>query len=85
MAHIGLGLEETPFPGITGPMQDRLETAKPLNELAEVLLASYLSCSIGEDSARGTRPLCLPLPKQRGVSRFVSPRRQRVRNVMGTP
>jgi uncharacterized peroxidase-related enzyme len=40
MAHIDLGVDETAFPGIRGPMQFRPETAKPLNELAEVLLRS---------------------------------------------
>jgi len=40
MAHIDLGVDETQFPGIRGPMQFRPETAKPLNELAEVLLRS---------------------------------------------
>ncbi|MEU1603069.1 carboxymuconolactone decarboxylase family protein [Micromonospora matsumotoense] len=38
MAHIDLGLDEKAFPGITGPMRYRPETAKPLNALAEVLL-----------------------------------------------
>jgi len=38
MAHIDLGVDETQFPGITGPMRYRPETGKPLNELAEVLL-----------------------------------------------
>ncbi|MEV4626767.1 carboxymuconolactone decarboxylase family protein [Micromonospora sp. NPDC049523] len=38
MAHIDLGIDEGEFPGITGPMRYRPETAKPLNELAEVLL-----------------------------------------------
>lgn len=38
MAHIDLGVDETQFPGVTGPMMYRPETAKPLNELAEVLL-----------------------------------------------
>ncbi|WP_326557798.1 carboxymuconolactone decarboxylase family protein [Micromonospora sp. NBC_01796] len=38
MAHINLGIDESEFPGITGPMRYRPETAKPLNELAEVLL-----------------------------------------------
>ncbi len=38
MAHIDLGLDERRFPGISGPMRFRPETAKPLNELAEVLL-----------------------------------------------
>jgi uncharacterized peroxidase-related enzyme len=40
MAHIDLGVDERQFPGITGPMRYRPETAKPLNELAEVLLRS---------------------------------------------
>lgn len=35
MAHIAL---ENEFPGIVGPMEYRPETAKPLRELAEVLL-----------------------------------------------
>jgi uncharacterized peroxidase-related enzyme len=38
MAHIDLGVDETQFPGITGPMMYRPETGRPLNELAEVLL-----------------------------------------------
>src|SRR5690349_262079 len=38
MAHIDLGLDEKQFPGISGPMHYRPETAAPLNELAEVLL-----------------------------------------------
>ncbi|MFC4147712.1 carboxymuconolactone decarboxylase family protein [Micromonospora mangrovi] len=38
MAHIDLGLDEKTHPGINGPMLYRPETAKPLNELAEVLL-----------------------------------------------
>lgn len=38
MAHIDLGVDENQFPGITGPMMYRPETAGPLNELAEVLL-----------------------------------------------
>ncbi|MBB5871856.1 putative peroxidase-related enzyme [Allocatelliglobosispora scoriae] len=38
MAHIDLGLDEKEFPGISGPMRYRPETAGPLNELAEVLL-----------------------------------------------
>ncbi len=35
MAHINLGND---LPGIRGPMAFRPETAKPLNELAEILL-----------------------------------------------
>lgn len=38
MAHINLGVDETQFPGIIGPLRYRPETAKPLGELAEVLL-----------------------------------------------
>ncbi|MDG4767936.1 peroxidase-related enzyme [Solwaraspora sp. WMMD406] len=38
MAHIELGVDEQEFPGIIGPMRFRPETARPLNELAEVLL-----------------------------------------------
>ncbi|GGS56592.1 MULTISPECIES: carboxymuconolactone decarboxylase family protein [Actinokineospora] len=38
MAHIELGVDENQFPGINGPMRFRPETAKPLSELAEVLL-----------------------------------------------
>jgi uncharacterized peroxidase-related enzyme len=45
MAHIDL-LND--FPGIRGPMAFRPETAKPLNELAEVLLRSDNSLSRGE-------------------------------------
>ncbi|MET0418125.1 MAG: carboxymuconolactone decarboxylase family protein [Actinoplanes sp.] len=38
MAYIDLGVDEKQFPGIMGPMRFRPQTAKPLNELAEVLL-----------------------------------------------
>lgn len=38
MAHIDLGVDETKYPGIIGPMKFRPETARPLNELANVLL-----------------------------------------------
>ncbi|NUT48629.1 MAG: carboxymuconolactone decarboxylase family protein [Saccharothrix sp.] len=48
MAHIDLGLDETQFPGINGPMRFRPESAKPLNELAEVLLRGAHSLSPGE-------------------------------------
>ena len=48
MAHIELGVDETEFPGITGPMRFRPETAKPLNELAEVLLRAPHSLPAGE-------------------------------------
>ncbi|WP_461119377.1 carboxymuconolactone decarboxylase family protein [Saccharothrix stipae] len=48
MAHIDLGLDETIHPGITGPMRYRPETAKPLNELAEVLLRAPHSMPPGE-------------------------------------
>src|SRR3954463_6179154 len=45
MAHIKL---PEGLPGIRGPMTFRPETAKPLNELAEVLLRSENSLSRGE-------------------------------------
>ncbi|MBS1951062.1 MAG: Carboxymuconolactone decarboxylase [Cytophagales bacterium] len=45
MAHIKL---PEGLPGIRGPMAFRPETAKPLNELAEVLLRSENSLSRGE-------------------------------------
>lgn len=48
MAHIDLGVDETQFPGIIGPMVFRPETAKPLNELAEVLLRGPHSLAAGE-------------------------------------
>jgi uncharacterized peroxidase-related enzyme len=48
VAHIDLGVDETRFPGITGPMRYRPETAKPLNELAEVLLRAPHSMTPGE-------------------------------------
>ncbi|MCG5439016.1 carboxymuconolactone decarboxylase family protein [Micromonospora foliorum] len=48
MAHIDLGIDEKQFPGISGPMRYRPETAKPLNELAEVLLRAPHSLPAGE-------------------------------------
>jgi len=48
VAHIDLGVDEAAFPGITGPMRFRPETAKPLNELAEVLLRGPHSLTPGE-------------------------------------
>jgi uncharacterized peroxidase-related enzyme len=48
MAYIDLGLDEQAFPGISGPMRYRPETAKPLNELAEVLLRAPHSLTPGE-------------------------------------
>ena len=48
MAHIDLGVDERQFPGINGPMRFRPETAKPLNELAEVLLRGPNSLTRGE-------------------------------------
>jgi uncharacterized peroxidase-related enzyme len=38
VAHIDLGVDEKQFPGINGPMRFRPETAKPLNQLANILL-----------------------------------------------
>ena len=48
MAHIDLGLDETEFPGINGPLRYRPETGKPLQELAEVLLRGPNTLSAGE-------------------------------------
>ncbi|HEU4426120.1 MAG TPA: carboxymuconolactone decarboxylase family protein [Pilimelia sp.] len=48
MAHIDLGVDENEFPGITGPMQFRPETAKPLNDLANALLRGPHSLTPGE-------------------------------------
>ncbi len=48
MAHIDLGVDETLFPGITGPMRFRPETAGPLNQLAEILLRAPHSLPQGE-------------------------------------
>lgn len=48
MAHINLGVDEKEFPGISGPMQFRPETAEPLNELAEVLLRGPHPLTPGE-------------------------------------
>lgn len=45
MAHIDL---QNDYPGIRGPMAFRPETAKPLNELAEVLLRADNSLSRGD-------------------------------------
>src|SRR3982751_114398 len=48
MAYIDLGVDEKEFPGITGPMRFRPETAQPLNMLAEVLLRASNSLPPGE-------------------------------------
>ncbi|XVS67942.1 carboxymuconolactone decarboxylase family protein [Actinosynnema sp. CA-299493] len=48
MAHIDLGLDESLFPGIRGPMRFRPETAAPLNALAEALLRAPNSLPAGE-------------------------------------
>ena len=48
MAYIDLGVDEHEFPGITGPMRFRPETARPLNMLAEVLLRAPHSMPPGE-------------------------------------
>jgi uncharacterized peroxidase-related enzyme len=48
MAHIDLGVDETLFPGINGPMRFRPETAEPLNMLAERLLRGPSSLTAGE-------------------------------------
>jgi len=48
MAHIALGVNENDFPGISGPLIYRPETAQPLSDLAEVLLRGPSSLSRGE-------------------------------------
>lgn len=49
MAHIDLGLDEREYPGITGLMRYRPETAGPLSALAEVLLhAPHPTLTAGE-------------------------------------
>ena len=48
MAHIDLGVDESQFPGINGPLAYRPETAKPLEELAEVLLRAPNTLTPGE-------------------------------------
>jgi uncharacterized peroxidase-related enzyme len=48
MAYIDLGVDESLFPGINGPMRFRPQTAQPLNQLAETLLRSPNSLPPGE-------------------------------------
>ncbi|WP_194899894.1 carboxymuconolactone decarboxylase family protein [Catenulispora pinisilvae] len=48
MSHIELGVDETLFPGITGPLLFRPLTAGPLTELAETLLRGENTLSRGE-------------------------------------
>ena len=48
MAYIEIGVDEKEFPGITGLMRYRPETAAPLNALAEVLLRAPNSLPAGE-------------------------------------
>lgn len=48
MAHIDFGVDENRYPGINGALMYRPETAKPLEELAEVLLRAPHSMSAGE-------------------------------------
>lgn len=48
MAHIDLGVDETRFPGISGPVSYRPETGQPLMELADVLLRGPSTLSRGE-------------------------------------
>jgi uncharacterized peroxidase-related enzyme len=48
VAHINLGVDEQTHPGITGLLMFRRETAKPLTELAEVLLRGPHSLEPGE-------------------------------------
>ena len=51
MAHIKL---QDGVPGIRGPMAFRPETAKPMRELAEILLRSPSTLSPGEREAIAT-------------------------------
>jgi uncharacterized peroxidase-related enzyme len=48
MAYIDLQIDEQQFPGISGPMKFRPETAEPLNQLAEVLLRGPHTLTRGE-------------------------------------
>ncbi|MFD1323858.1 carboxymuconolactone decarboxylase family protein [Micromonospora sonneratiae] len=48
MAHIDLGVDEHQFPGISGLWRFRPETARPLGDLAEVLLRGPHPMSAGE-------------------------------------
>ncbi|WP_173162574.1 carboxymuconolactone decarboxylase family protein [Phytohabitans suffuscus] len=48
MAHIDLGIDEKQYPGIIGLRMYRPETAKPLYDLADVLLRAPNSLSRGE-------------------------------------
>lgn len=48
MAHIDLGIDERRHPGINGLMEFRPQTARPLGELAEVLLRGAHSLTPGE-------------------------------------
>jgi uncharacterized peroxidase-related enzyme len=48
MAYIDLGVDENEYPGINGPLKYRPETARPLTELADVLLRGPHSLSAGE-------------------------------------
>jgi uncharacterized peroxidase-related enzyme len=64
MSHIALGVDETLFPGIIGPMLFRPVTAKPLSELAETLLR-------GENTlSRGERELIAAYVSSRNECRF---------------
>lgn len=48
MAHIDLGPDEALLPGITGLYKFRPETAKPLNELSEILMQGESTLTRGE-------------------------------------
>jgi uncharacterized peroxidase-related enzyme len=48
VAYINLGVDENEFPGISGPLRFRPETAKPIRKLTEVLLVEPNSLSRGE-------------------------------------
>ncbi|MCX4472472.1 carboxymuconolactone decarboxylase family protein [Micromonospora sp. NBC_01655] len=48
MAYIDLGVDETEFPGVRGPLRFRPETGQPLLELVEVLLRGPHPLTPGE-------------------------------------
>jgi uncharacterized peroxidase-related enzyme len=48
MAYIEINVDEKEFPGITGLMRFRPETARPLNDLAETLLRAPNTMPAGE-------------------------------------
>lgn len=48
MSHIALGVDETLFPGISGPLLFRPQTAAPMTDLVETLLRGENTLSRGE-------------------------------------